>query len=153
VNAHYIKLAADERLAPLVQAQLAARGVADADLALLARASALFKDRCSTVVELADWTAMLFVPAQPVQAEVDQHVTETIKPALRTLRDRLAVIDWDKATIAAAMKDTLAAHQVKMGQLAPAVRVLVCGRAQTPSIDAVLALFTREEVLARLQHV
>ena len=153
VNAHYIKLAADERLAPLVQAQLATRGVADADLALLARASALFKDRCSTVVELADWTAMLFVPAQLAQADLDQHVTESIKPALRTLRDRLASIDWDKATIATAMKDTLAVHQVKMGQLAPAVRVLVCGRAQTPSIDAVLALFAREDVLARLQHV
>ena len=153
VNAHYIKLAADERLAPLVQAQLAARGVADADLALLARASALFKDRCSTVVELADWTAMLFVPAQLAQADLGQHVTESIKPALRTLRDRLADIDWDKATIATAMKDTLAVHQVKMGQLAPAVRVLVCGRAQTPSIDAVLALFAREDVLTRLQHV
>jgi glutamyl-tRNA synthetase len=31
--------------------------------------------------------------------------------------------------------------------------VLVCGRAQTPSIDAVLALFAREDVLARLRHV
>jgi glutamyl-tRNA synthetase len=153
VNAHYIKQAADERLAALVQAQLATRGVTHADLALLAHASALFKERCSTVVELADWTAMLFVAVQPAQSDLDQHVTDAIKPALRTLRDRLASIDWDKATIAAAMKDTLAAHQVKMGQLAPAVRVLVCGRAQTPSIDAVLALFARDEVLARLQHV
>ena len=50
----------------------------------------------------------------------------------------------------AAMKEALAAHQVKMGQLAPAVRVLVCGRAQTPSIDAVLELFPREVVLHRL---
>jgi glutamyl-tRNA synthetase len=29
--------------------------------------------------------------------------------------------------------------------------VLVCGRAQTPSVDAVLALFSREEVISRLQ--
>jgi glutamyl-tRNA synthetase len=48
------------------------------------------------------------------------------------------------------MKETLAAHQVKMPQLAPAVRVLVCGRSQTPSIDAVLALFDRSTVLATL---
>jgi glutamyl-tRNA synthetase len=40
-----------------------------------------------------------------------------------------------------------------MPQLAPAVRVLVCGRSQTPSIDAVLALFARPRVLAALQHV
>ncbi|MDO9091842.1 MAG: glutamate--tRNA ligase [Rubrivivax sp.] len=153
VNAHYIKQASDERLAGLLQEQLATRGIVAADLSLLARASALFKDRCSTVVELADWTSMLFVAVQASDEELTQHLTDAIKPALRTLRDRLAAVDWDKATIATAMKETLALHQVKMGQLAPAVRVLVCGRAQTPSIDAVLALFTREAVLARLQHV
>lgn len=153
VNAHYIKQASDERLALLVQAQLAQRGVATADLALLARACALFKDRCSTVVELADWTAMLFVAPPAAAADLEQHVTAAVKPALRSLRDRLANIDWDKATIAAAMKETLAEHQVKMGLLAPAVRVLVCGRSQTPSIDALLALFERQNVLLRLQHV
>ena len=153
VNAHYIKQASDERLAPLVQAQLAQRGVAAADLALLARACALFKDRCSTVLELADWTAMLFVAPTAAAADLEQHVTAAVKPALRSLRDRLANIDWDQAAIAAAMKETLAEHQVKMGQLAPAVRVLVCGRSQTPSIDALLALFERQNVLLRLQHV
>jgi glutamyl-tRNA synthetase len=51
------------------------------------------------------------------------------------------------------MKETLAAHTLKMPQLAPAVRVLVCGRAQTPSVDAVLALCSREKVLRALQHV
>ncbi len=153
VNAHHIKQAADERLAGLVQQQLATRGIEAADLGLLARAAALFKDRCSTTVELADWTAMLFVAVQPAETELAQHVTEAVKPALRTLRDRLAAIDWDKATIAAAMKETLTQHQLKMPQLAPAVRVLVCGRSQTPSIDAVLALFARDVVLARLQHI
>ncbi len=153
VNAHYIKQAADERLAALVQEQLGTRGIATADLPLLARAASLFKDRCSTVVELADWTAMLFVPVEPTADERAQHVTEALTPALRTLRERLATVAWDKAAIATVMKDTLAAHQVKMGQLAPAVRVLVCGRSQTPSIDAVLALFQRETVLTRLQHV
>ena len=69
------------------------------------------------------------------------------------LRERLAEIDWDKGTIAAAIKETLAAHGLKMPQLAPALRVLVCGRAQTPSIDAVLALFPRETVLRRLRGV
>lgn len=153
VNAHHIKQAADARLAGLVRAQLATRGIEAPPDAVLVQAAALFKDRCSTTVELADWTAMLVVPVQPAEAERAQHVTEAVKPALRTLRDRLTEIDWDKGTIAAAMKETLAQHQLKMPQLAPAVRVLVCGRAQTPSIDAVLALFERGTVLARLQHV
>ncbi len=153
VNSHYMKQAADDRLALLVQEQLAARGVVGADTALLARASALFKDRCNTVVELADWSAMLFVPAQPSSESLALHVTELVKPALRSLRERLAVVDWDQAALAAALKETLQAHQIKMPQLAPAVRVLVCGRVQTPSVDALLALFERQTVLQRLQHV
>ncbi|MFO1274215.1 MAG: glutamate--tRNA ligase [Rubrivivax sp.] len=153
VNAQWLKQADDARLAKLVRHQLATRGVAADDLDLLSRAAALFKDRSTTVVELADWVEMMFVPVTPREEDLVQHVTEAVKPALRELRERLAEIDWDKGTIAAAMKQVLGAHQLKMPQLAPAVRVLVCGRAQTPSIDAVLALFPREEVLARLRKV
>jgi glutamyl-tRNA synthetase len=152
VNAHYIKQASDDRLALLVQEQLATRGVAAADLPLLAQASALFKDRCSTVVELADWSSMLFAQVHPVAADLEQYVTPTVLPALALLCERLQGAAWDKAGIAAALKEALAGAQVKMGQLAPAVRVLVCGRAQTPSIDAVLALFPRDVVLARIQR-
>jgi glutamyl-tRNA synthetase len=153
VNAHYIKQASDARLAALVQTQLERRGVQATDLDHLARACALFKDRCNTTAELADWLQMYFVTVTPSADDLAAHVTAATRPVLVSLRDRLADIAWDKAAIAVAMKDTLAQHQLKMPQLAPALRVLVCGRAQTPSIDAVLALFTREAVLARLQHV
>ena len=153
VNAHYMKVADDARLAQLTQQQLASRQVAVDDLALLGRAAALFKDRCSTVVELADWVEMIFAPVHPSDADLVTHLTEAVRPGLRSLRDRLAQVAWDKTSIAAAIKETLSAHQLKMPQMAPALRVLVCGRAQTPSIDAMLALFPRETVLARLQHV
>jgi len=153
VNAHYIKTADDARLAGLTQGQLASRGVLVDDPEVLIRAAALFKDRCTTVVELADWAEMLFVPVQPRDEDLALHVTATVLPALRSLRDALTQVAWDKASIAAAMKETLAAHQLKLPQLAPALRVLVCGRVQTPSIDAVLALFPRHKVLASLQRL
>ena len=153
VNSHYIKAAADSRLAELVQVQLARRGIVASDLALLERACSLFKERCSTVVELTDWIGMLFVPVKAHAEELAVHVTDAVRPALQTLRERFADVTWDKPAIAAAMKETLADHQLKMPQLAPALRVLVCGRVQTPSIDAVLSLFPRETVLLRLQGV
>jgi glutamyl-tRNA synthetase len=153
VNAHYIKQADDARLARLVQQQLATREIEAADLDHLARACALFKDRCSTTVELADWLQMYFKPAWPTEADLLAHVSEAAKPALRGLREQLTTIEWTAPAIAAALKATLASHGLKMPQLAPALRVLVCGRTQTPSIDAVLALFSRELVLERLSHV
>jgi glutamyl-tRNA synthetase len=153
VNAHWLKLADDARLAALVQRQLATRGIDASDLDLLARASALFKDRCSTTVELADWLQMYFAPVSPSEADLAAAVSEAARPALRALREQFTTLEWNRESIAAAMKAALAAHGLKMPQLAPALRVLVCGRAQTPSIDAVLALFARQRVLERLASV
>lgn len=153
VNAQYLKRADDARLAGLLQAQLARRGVQTDDLPLLQRCCALFKDRCSTVGELADWASMLFAPVAPAEEDLATHAPPALQPALQSLALRLRDAPWDKAGIAAALKDTLAEHGLKMPQLAPAVRVRVCGRVQTPSVDAVLALFARETVRQRLQAV
>ena len=153
VNAHYIKQADDARLAGLVAAQLAGRGLAVAADDRLAAMCALFKDRCSTTVDLADWLQMYFAPVTPTAEDLAAHLTDAVRPALASLRDRLAACPWDKAGIAQAMKDTLAEHKLKMPLLAMPLRALLCGRTQTPSVDAVVALFDRSMALARLQHV
>jgi len=150
VNAHYVKTIDEPRLAALVVRQLARCGIS-APAEQVQRACGLFKDRCTTTVELADWLTMYFADVQPSAEDRATHVTEAVKPALHTLRDKLASIEWNKAAINAAIKETIAAHGLKMPQLAHAVRMLVCGRAQTPSIDAVLELFPRDVVRARLQ--
>jgi len=151
VNAHYVKLADDARLASLVVRHLAALGVAaDAADPRLAQRCALFKDRCATLVELARWIAMFERPAPPGDEDRAAHLGAASRPALRAVRERLAGAAWDKAGIAQAIKDTLAEHKLKMPQLAIPLRVAVCGRTQTPAIDAVLALFDRATVLERL---
>jgi glutamyl-tRNA synthetase len=151
VNAHHLKQRSDVSLAELVARQLARRGIEAAADERLARLCALFKDRCTTTVELADWIGMYFVEVHPSDEELATHFTDTVRPAVVSLRGRLADVAWDKASIAGAIKATLAEHGLKMPQLAHAVRVLVCGRSQTPSLDAVLELFTREQVLRRLR--
>jgi glutamyl-tRNA synthetase len=150
VNAHYLKTSADAELMPLVRRQLAMRGFAIDDDARLAALIGLFKDRCATTVDLADWLMMVVETIHPRAEDLAQYVTAPVKPAIATLAEALRTVEWTKEAIAAAFKQALAAHGLKMPQLAPAVRVLVCGRAQTPSIDAVLALFPRDIVLARL---
>jgi glutamyl-tRNA synthetase len=150
VNAHYLKALPEARLLDLVGAQLARRGITPPSAAAVWRAAGVFRDRCSTVAELADWLAIVFADVSPSADDLARHVTEAVRPAIATLRDKLAGVPWDKASIAAAIKETLATHGLKMPQLAPAVRVLVCGRAQTPSLDAVLEVFDRATVLARL---
>jgi glutamyl-tRNA synthetase len=152
VNAQHLKRADDQRLAALAAEQLATRGQG-VDAARLPAMCSLFKDRCATLVELADWLGMYAVAPVPPADELATQLTDAVRPALAALRDRLADIPWQRETIAQALKQTLAEHGLKMPQLAVPLRLLVCGRAQTPSVDAVLALFRREDVLARLRHV
>lgn len=150
VNAQHLKAMADDALAPLVAGQLQKQGIAADDR--LPAICGLFKDRCDTTVALANWAAAFYADVAPNEADRAQHVTEAVRPAIATLADKLAnVAAWDKAAIAAAIKEVLAAHGIKMPALAMPVRVLVMGTPQTPSLDAVLALFSRETVVTRLK--
>ncbi len=159
VNAQHLKAMADDALAALVAAQLQKRGI---DLTArpepveghLAAICALFKDRCDTILVLADWAEKFYGAVTPAPDDKAQHVTDAVKPALALLREKLAACAaWDKPSISAAIKHVLAAQGLKMPQLAMPVRVLVMGTAQTPSLDAVLELASRQTVLQRLEAV
>jgi glutamyl-tRNA synthetase len=149
VNAQYIKAKSGEELAPLVAAQLQKRGiVADERLPSIC---ALFKDRCDTTVALADWAAAFYADITVTEEDRAQHITEAVKPAIATLAEKLITAAWDKASISAMIKEVLAAHSMKMPVLAMPVRVLVMGTSQTPSLDSVLEIFSKEKVIERLK--
>jgi glutamyl-tRNA synthetase len=117
----------------------------------LVRICALFKDRCDTTVALADWAAKFYADVAVSDEDRTVHLTAAIQPAIDTLVGKLESCGWTKPAIAAAIKETLAAHGIKMPQLAMPVRVLAMGTAHTPSVDAVLELLDREILLVRLK--
>ena len=152
LNREYIKEADNARLAtlakPLVEATLGTSITTDhPDLAGVV---ALVKDRSDTLVALAESAMLFYRRTTPDPALLAQHLTEPVKAAIASLVPRLAACAWDKASIAAALKETLAEHKLKMPQLATPVRVLLTGQAQTPSLDAVLELFGRARVAQAL---
>jgi glutamyl-tRNA synthetase len=151
LNNHYIKEADNERLAALALPKLDAFGIDVAGGAPLADVVALLKDRANTVKEIAENAAIFYRTPSPAPDELARHVTDAVRPALADFANALSDIEWTKEAVGAALKATLAAHKLKMPQLAMPVRLLVAGTTQTPSIDAVLQLFGREVVLERLR--
>jgi len=149
VNAQHLKAMADAELAERVRPFLAQRSIA-ADERLVG-ICALFKDRCDTLVALADWAQAFYADVSPSDADLAQHVTDAVRPAVAQLGEKLQACAWDKASISAALKEVLTATGLKMPQLAMPVRVLVMGTPNTPSLDAVLALHDQKNVIARLQ--
>jgi glutamyl-tRNA synthetase len=149
VNAQYIKAKSGDELAPLVAAQLQKRGiVGDSRLPAIC---ALFKDRCDTTVALADWAAAFYADINVSDADRAQHISDAVKPAIATLVEKLMTVTWDRPSIAVIIKEVLATHALKMPVLAMPVRVLVMGTSQTPSLDSVLEIFSREKVIERLK--
>ncbi len=151
LNGEYLKQADEARLAALLAPRIKARG-ADPAVVPLARVAALYKDRVKTVNELAD-EAMLFYAHPPRdEALLRQHLAGASLAAVRAFGERAAALAWDKASIAAAIKQLLAEFGLKMPQLAVPLRVALTGRTQTPSIDAVIELLGREAVVQRLRQ-
>ena len=153
LNNHWMRQLPDEDLAARVAPHLAEQGVDPqaAGAAPLAAVCALLKDRASTLVELADLAHMFYGTPAPSDEDRARHLPDTARPAVAALADAFEGCDWTKDGIAAALKATLGAQGLKMPQLAVPVRLLVFGVAQTPSVDAMLALMPRPVVVARLR--
>ena len=151
LNQQYLKSADDARLAALVEPELRRRGAQPGGGPPLERVVALLKERATSTMQLAD-EAMLFYAGELKAPETA--IGEDVLKALRMLKARLVSVAWERAAINDAIRDVVKSNALKMPQLAMPLRMLVTGRSQTPSIDAVLELLGRETVLARLaQHL
>ena len=151
LNQHYIRLADNARLAELVRKHLAERGVQASDAPQLDAVIALYKERAATLLELADEAEVFYIEIHPAQELLDAHLVPEVLPALRELAGRFADAVWEAPALAALIKELLARHNLKMPKLAMPLRVMLVGQTHTPSVDAVLALFPRETVLARMK--
>ena len=150
LNQHYLKLADNTRLAALVQPRLVAQGVPVSAAPALEAIMALYKERAVTLNDLADAAKVFYTYPQPAQELLDTHLTADAMPALRELAERLREVSWQAAAIGALIKEIIGKHALKMPKLAMPLRVMLTGQIHTPSVDAVVALFPREIVLARM---
>ena len=153
LNAHYLKLAAPQRLADEAIRRLAGQGVAVAGGPDVARVAALYRDRVGNLNELADAMHPFFVPPKPTVEMCAEHFTAVALAGLGALHLRLSACTWQADELGKAVKQTAAESGLKMGQLAIPLRVAVLGQPQSPSIDAVLEVLGRERVLERLAKV
>jgi len=150
LNAHYIRQTENSRLATLVLPRLQARGVTVGGTPSLDSIIGLYKERVSNLNELADAAEVFYIDLHPKAEVLAQHLVPEAMPALIDFIDGVASVEWDAQAIGVLIKACIGKHGLKMPKLAMPLRVLLTGQAQTPSVDAVVALFPRELVLKRL---
>jgi glutamyl-tRNA synthetase len=150
LNNHYIKLADNERLATLAAPLMEAQGANVQAGPSLSAVLGLMKERANTVNQLADEAMLFYREPQPDPALLTQHLTDAVKPALVQFAERCKDVEWTRAALVPVIKEVLAAHGLKMPQIAMPLRLIVTGQLQTPAIDAVLETFGRDTIVKRL---
>ncbi|WP_153116592.1 glutamate--tRNA ligase [Rhodocyclus tenuis] len=152
LNAHYLRQTDPERLEALVRPRLEARGVTIGAEPAFGAIIALYKERVATLNELADAAEVFYLKELHPAAELlAQHLTAETLPVLADFLAGAREVAWEAPAIGALIKATVAKHGLKMPKLAMPLRVLLTGQTQTPSVDAVVALFPRATVIARLE--
>lgn len=152
LNSHYLKQTDNSVLAEKVRQRLAARNIEVGARPDLVAIVGLYKERVATLNELADAAEIFYIDLHPNAALLNAHLSPEAIPALRELAERFATIAWDAASISATIKEVMRIHELKMAKLAMPLRVMLTGQTQTPSVDALVALFPREMVLQRMEQ-
>jgi glutamyl-tRNA synthetase len=150
LNNHYIKQADNARLEQLARPLLEKEGAQFSGGPDLQAVIGLMKERANTVNDLASAAMLFYRQPAPDAAFLQQHLTDAVRPALIEYAQRCKSVAWNREALTAMLKEVLAAHKLKMPQLAMPLRLMLTGQLQTPSIDAVVELFGRDTVLARL---
>ena len=152
LNAQHIKAADNARLGELIAERLAAANVDTRQGPALADVIGLVKERVQDLNALAREVDYFYAKRSPQAEDVEKHLGADSHERMQRFADRLAALDsWNAESIHGLFKPFCADEGIKMGQLGMPLRVLVCGTTQTPSVDAVLALIGKEEVLRRIR--
>ncbi len=150
LNQHYMKQMPVAELATKVKSRLAARGIDTDNGPNLENAVALYVDRSNTLNVLADAVEVFYIDVTPAPELLTQHLADEVRPALADFAAGIADVPWEAPAIGALIKETVGKHGLKMPKLAMPLRVILTGQAQTPSVDAVIALIGRQKVLEKL---
>ncbi len=153
VNAHFLRLADEDRLLSLLMPHFGDGSDLSADdIARAKTALPILKDRGSTIPELAEAFSFLFA-RRPIQPN---------KKARKALRgeglDRLGALgdelteleDWSEAALQTCLEAFCTAQDLSLGQIGPPLRAALTGGLPAPNIAPVMYWLGRDETLGRI---
>ena len=150
LNSHYIKTLPLDRISSAIEPYLKKVVHTPIDQNLLIGAIDIHRERANHLTNLAKDIAYIFEVQKPNQQDFEKHINAEALELIKSFQASLNKIDWTKEAIHNVMNDVVTLHAIKFPKLAMPLRVLLTGIAQSPSIDAVMAILGRDETMKRL---
>ena len=150
LNSHYIKTLPLDRISSSIEPYLKKVVHTPIDQNLLIGAIDIHRERANHLTNLAKDIAYIFEVQKPNQQDFEKHINAEALELIKSFQASLNKIDWTKEAIHNVMNEVVTLHAIKFPKLAMPLRVLLTGIAQSPSIDAVMAILGRDETMKRL---
>lgn len=155
LNAHYLRTLSSERLVTDLLPHLQREGVVkdNVDRAYVGRALDSVRERCKTLVEMAQWLRCYFVEHISYADKAGEKFLTPNTSALlaRLIRYLESATEFNTTSIEEAFRRVMEEEGVKLGMVAQPARVALTGGTVSPGIHDVMAILGRDRVLARLQ--
>ncbi len=154
LNQHYMKTADPQRLASLLKDQFQHLGIDYSQGPALSEIVKLQVERVKTLKEMAEKSCYFYEEFKEYDAEAAaKNLTPESLTLLKEAQIKLrALNEWQTEAIHQVIMQIAEHHQVKLGKLAPPIRVAVTGNTVSPSLDATLFLLGKDKVVQRLQR-
>jgi glutamyl-tRNA synthetase len=154
LNAHYIKSGDPERLATLLATFLKERGVERTERPDLASVVKTLQERSKTMLEMTDGALFYYKE----DFDYDPKAAEKfLKPEALAVYESVigkldALSDCSHQGIEEIFKEVCAEMGTKLGQIAPPVRVALCGGTVSPGLYEVIEVLGKEDTIKRLRR-
>lgn len=152
LNQHYLKHLSMDELMPHIIWQANHRGLNKAqgpDLVELVQAQ---RGRVKTLAEMVEKSQFFYHDETFMIHELmDKPHSPNLLPAFMALRDKLnALNEWNHEAIHAVLSDVVNQQELKLGQLAQPLRIILTGGTVSPPIDQTIQLLGKTRVMKRL---
>ncbi len=154
VNHQYMKSASGKEMQDELEKYFCSKGVRVDDKPGLPALFDVQKERTKTLLEMYDASLYFYkdIGNYDIQA-AEKYFTDDGVRILQVLKSRLSLVDvWTAEKIKAAIKSAGKGLELKLGQIAPPLRLAVTGQSMSPSIDITLELLGADKTLHRINQ-
>lgn len=154
LNRHYIKTIEPEIIASRLIDYLSKIGITNVKVEQkLIDIVLLLRERCETLVEMAEKAKLFFVDEYTFDDSSKKHLNQDNLPILNLALEYFSSVDeanWNASNLHEKILAIAEKMDLKLGKVAPSIRVAVTGTTISPPLDGTLAVLGREKVLQRL---
>jgi len=149
VNGHYLKLANNEDLLPLIS-----KNVSDVSKNNILKGLDSLKQRANTLLELEELSKIYVIEKDiVVPSELKSLVMSNFQLLQEFQHQASKLSSWDKESLMELAKIFAQKNQIKLGDLAGIIRILLTGSNASPSVFEIMAILGKVVTMRRLSNV